>query len=63
MSELVVLSMCRGLCVRHYHVARGLIRAGRVTWEALEKNGKSLPAGRAKETQTAWFLDRMAKCS
>lgn len=53
-------SYSRGLCVRHYHSARSLVRANRTTWEQLEKNGKSLPRQtqweRRKTTITSWFL-------
>jgi hypothetical protein len=30
----------RGLCAACYAVARGMVKAGVVTWEALEANGK-----------------------
>jgi hypothetical protein len=34
----------RGLCHRCYHRCRLQVAAGRTTWEALERAGRSLPA-------------------
>lgn len=47
----------RGLCVNCYNTARNLVKVGRVTWEALEKKGKSKPLVRESgKTLTHWFL-------
>lgn len=36
--------MARGLCRNCYATAAGLIRRGKISWEELEKAGKSLPS-------------------
>lgn len=48
----------RGLCMKHYVAARRHIKAGRTTWEWLERNGKSLPLQRRGRPMDEWFFDR-----
>lgn len=53
---------CRGLCYRHYRIASRLVKAGRVTWEALEAEGKSVaprdvPRGRPFGEDSGWFTE------
>lgn len=49
----------RGLCKRDNEIAGNLVRAGTVTWEALEVAGKALPFKRTgpKSAGASWLLD------
>lgn len=44
----------RGLCAAHYNRAALLVRNGQITWEKLEKAGKTAPKVMGKVS--AWFL-------
>ena len=49
----------RGLCTTHYRSARELIKKGKITWEELEKMGKSKATSKIRPTTspvTKWFL-------
>jgi hypothetical protein len=45
----------RGLCHKCYQYASKLVRRGLVTWEDLEKRGKSLP--RKRLSRMSWFME------
>jgi hypothetical protein len=49
----------RGLCAKAYHIARQLIKDGKLTWEDLERRGKALPPKQytAKESVVKWLLE------
>jgi len=46
----------RGLCQTHYQYALRLVKRGKTTWEALEAEGKALPAKRVHSSVSSWFL-------
>ena len=54
-------AVARGLCQGDYATARELVRAGKTTWEQLEREGKSLPVNGSNLRRTGatdWFLKR-----
>ena len=56
--ECVRSPISRGLCKQHYATAAKLVKEGRVTWSALEINGKCRPlvSGRgAAKSAVKWF--------
>jgi len=47
----------RGLCIKHYGVARRLVNASKTTWEKLEASGKVLKCGpRGVRGLDKWFI-------
>lgn len=57
--ECVDKRYSRGLCLRHYGIARNLVRAGKIGWEAMENNKRALPIGKRCSTtnEQKWFLN------
>jgi len=42
----------RGLCLNHYNAARNFVRYSNVTWDDLEKRGKSRPPAFKSKKET-----------
>ena len=47
----------RGLCARHYHLARGLVLKKEVSWSDLENSGKCLVTRKRTSSEKSWFLN------
>lgn len=57
--ECAVESRYRGLCVSHYYSVLRHVKKGTVTWDELEKHGKSISGirGRRNDDIAAWLTD------
>lgn len=52
--------ICRGLCRKHYNMARRLVQENQTTWNQLEDADKCLPSngvGRPASKDAKWFLE------
>lgn len=52
------LQYARGLCFKHYHAARLLVRRGATSWESMEASGKCNARKLTYDGSTSkWFLE------